>query len=603
MSSFSMKAVLSLIDNLTNPYKKSANRITSINSTLGGSFGKLNAGIDRAMIGATKAVGVGLTAGVTLATVALKKLTDQAGKIENATASFTPLMGGVEKATELVERLNKEAATTPFQFEGIASIAKQLLPVMNSSIEDTANSFRMLGDTAGGDIQKLESITRGYTKALLKGKPDMEALNMISEAGVPIFTEMAKSMGVSVDQLFELSKQGKLTNEQLTQTFKDMTSEGGLFFKGMEISSQTLTGKLSTMRDNIALLGAKLGTALLPYIKTATDYVTELAQKLTKWAEENEGLMAQKLDETVLRIKDSVVKMIEVFKTAKDVISSVSTFISEHKGFIEGLIVTLGAFKLAVIAVNTVQAIQMGLMAVAPLLGFIKALASLAKTEGILATAQYALNIAMTANPIGLIIVGVAALIAIIILLVKNFDKVKAAVINVWDIFMKLLDNPLIAGAAVILAPWIAIPALIIKNWDKLVPVFEVVGRAIMTYLLTPINLVVSAISFLLGAINKIPGIKGKLDGALANLEKFQNTINTVTLLGQDRTGSEDTQAQGVTPSTASSIESHLAIQKEKSEKDKETKQRYDINLNAPQGYSMELDGLSPALSVALGGQ
>lgn len=40
--------------------------------------------------------------------------------------------------------------------------------------------------------------------------------------------------------------------------------------------------------------------------------------------------------------------------------------------------------------------------------------------------AQMAWNLAMTANPIGLIVAGVAALIAIIVLMVKHFDKVKA---------------------------------------------------------------------------------------------------------------------------------------------------------------------------------
>ena len=44
-SRFSLEAILSLTDNLTSPYKKSANQITAINKGLTGSFGRLNTGI------------------------------------------------------------------------------------------------------------------------------------------------------------------------------------------------------------------------------------------------------------------------------------------------------------------------------------------------------------------------------------------------------------------------------------------------------------------------------------------------------------------------------------------------------------------------------
>ena len=142
----------------------------------------------------------------------------ETAKFEDAKAAFTPLMGGVEKATMLVNRLNQEAATTPFQFENISSAAKQLLPVMNQDINRVAETFRMLGDTAGGNAQKLETITRGFTKSLLKGKVDLESLNMISEAGVPIFAELSKGLGVSTAEMFKMISAGKVTTDQLTKT-------------------------------------------------------------------------------------------------------------------------------------------------------------------------------------------------------------------------------------------------------------------------------------------------------------------------------------------------------------------------------------------------
>jgi len=55
--------------------------------------------------------------------------------------------------------------------------------------------------------------------------------------------------------------------------------------------------------------------------------------------------------------------------------------------------------------------------------------------------AQWALNIAMMANPLGLIIMAVAGLIALIIVLIKNFDKVVEAFKKVGDAFKWVYEN------------------------------------------------------------------------------------------------------------------------------------------------------------------
>ena len=51
----------------------------------------------------------------------------------------------------------------------------------------------------------------------------------------------------------------------------------------------------------------------------------------------------------------------------------------------------------------------------------------------IVTAAQWLFNAAMSANPIGLVIIAIAAIIAIIVLLVKNWDTVTEVVGKVWD--------------------------------------------------------------------------------------------------------------------------------------------------------------------------
>lgn len=239
-------------------YEKQVARARARSSGFFSAVGKIGTGIIGANLLTRAVQGLGSQ---------LFSVVTNASKIENVEAAFTPLMGSAAQAKKLVNELNATAATTPFQFENISKSASQLLPIMNGNIENTISTFRMLGDTAGGNAQKLDSITRGFTKSLLKGKPDMESLTMISEAGVPIFTQLAKSMGVTKDAIFEMSKKGTLSTVHLTNAFKRMTSEGGIFFRGMEISSKTLSGLTSTLSDNVNLTKAVIGEALLPTIK------------------------------------------------------------------------------------------------------------------------------------------------------------------------------------------------------------------------------------------------------------------------------------------------------------------------------------------------
>ena len=82
---------------------------------------------------------------------------------------------------------------------------------------------------------------------------------------------------------------------------------------------------------------------------------------------------------------------------------------------------------------------------------------------------QWLLNAAMTANPIGLVVVAIGALIAGIVLVVKNWDKVTAAFSATLDWLSKNWDLIL----PIILGPIGIVISLIKRNWDTVVRVFD----------------------------------------------------------------------------------------------------------------------------------
>jgi phage-related minor tail protein len=55
--------------------------------------------------------------------------------------------------------------------------------------------------------------------------------------------------------------------------------------------------------------------------------------------------------------------------------------------------------------------------------------------------AEAAFNAVMNANPISIVIIAIAALVAAIVLLVKNWDTVKEKVIEVWNNMKETIQN------------------------------------------------------------------------------------------------------------------------------------------------------------------
>jgi len=220
---------------------------------------------------------------------------DETRRVEDAKAAFTPIMKGAKAAADMVDLINTTAATTPFQFDNIAGAVGQLLPIMNGDGQKAIKTFRMLGDTAGGNAQKLERIIRGYAKASLKGKPDMESLNMISEAGIPILQVLGKNLGKTTTEILKMSSQSKLTNKDLEGAFETMTSKGGIFYKGMAIASETLSGKLSTLSDKINIAKATIGEQLLPVLKPLINDLIKVSESVVAWVSANKGLIGQRI--------------------------------------------------------------------------------------------------------------------------------------------------------------------------------------------------------------------------------------------------------------------------------------------------------------------
>lgn len=141
--------------------------------------------------------------------------------------------------------------------------------------------------------------------------------------------------------------------------------------------------------------------------------------------------------------------LLPVIAPAMEIIGGLATRVGElatnYPGLTQGVIIATGAFATLYGVIAAVKIIAMEMNAVKfTYLALMKS--SIAKTiiastvskasaamTGLMTSAQWALNAAMTANPIGLVIAGIAALIAIGYVLYQNWDTLSAFASTMWE--------------------------------------------------------------------------------------------------------------------------------------------------------------------------
>ncbi|MEM0531541.1 tape measure protein [Zongyangia sp. HA2173] len=298
--------------------EKFSNTADNLGSKLAGGLAKGFKVAASAIAGVSAALGAGAVAGV-----------KYNATIEQYETSFEVMTGSAEKAAEVVERLKKIGAETPFELPELAD-ATQLLMNYGFTADEAIDRMMMLGDISQGSADKMQRIATAYGQMSSAGKVQLEDIKQMIEAGFNPLQEISESTGESMESLYERISDGSLAVEEITESMQRATSEGGKYFQSMEKQSQTLNGLISTLKDNAQqLLGEvvqpisdSIRTELLP---AAIDTVDELSNAFK--ANGLEGLVKEVGD----ALSDAVTG---VAQAAPDMIDAAVDVI---EGFIDGI--------------------------------------------------------------------------------------------------------------------------------------------------------------------------------------------------------------------------------------------------------------------------
>lgn len=294
--------------------------------------------------------------------------------LETSTVKWETLLGSQEKANKMLKDIEKFAATTPFEKMGVEAMATQL---HNAGFEGQAvfDQLTKFGDMAGAfgiQSDSLQEMVRQYSQVQQAGVAYTEDLNILQDRGIPIFKALAKELGINTADVKKWASEGKISAETYQNALDNIANgvEGG-----MAKQSETFSGMVSTLKDNLSQLAGVASKPIFDFLKSGLEGSLGSLEEVTKAV--SEGGLLGAIQQFAPKLMPFIQSVIDIFNTLKDsvkvIMDSISAFWQEHGDLIM-TIVGVAWGIISTVIMNTITAIgqivQSGLAIVDGIINF-----------------------------------------------------------------------------------------------------------------------------------------------------------------------------------------------------------------------------------------
>lgn len=466
------------------------------------------------------ALGIGAALGVGGIGALIGSGISRISDIEQTTKSLTVMTGSAEKAKDMMSQLLNFAKTTPFAFPNVSEIGRNLI-TFGVAGDRVVPTLQALGDAASASGKGVEGLARlgdAIGNVALQGKISGEDIQSFTAVGVPALQILANTAGISVEAMSKKISKGtvdsKFAMDALVKGIENGTNglAGQTAKMGGIMASQkdTIVGTMDSFKSSVTSTMATLLTPVIPLMRQGVNTI---------------GTEFKKIPAFITAVKDKL-QSLGFIDAIKNMFSGIGNIISAVwpllQKFGQIFAVVFGAGTLAILrALGTVfqwvgdrirQFLPI-LQPIAAVLGAVWGATMLLRTgmmliggammvwKGIMVVfgpimkiftaLQWALNLAMNANPISLIIIAIVALVAAFVILwqksasfrqfwISLWQTISSFFVGVWHGMQSIFTTVIDALKNAWNAAWKFISDVISAVWSGfLKPIFDAIGIAV----------------------------------------------------------------------------------------------------------------------------
>lgn len=240
-------------------------------------------------------------------------------QIEKYTTGFTNMLGSAEAAQQVMSQIQEDAAKTPFDVASLTQ-ANQYLISAGENASYARDTIMALGDAVsatGGGNDELNRMSQNLQQIANTGKATAADIKQFAYAGIDVYGILADYTGKSTAEVQKMT----ISYDLLTQALQAASEEGGRYYNSMDTQSQTMNGRVSTLKDNVKQLAGLMTGDLSSGIGVAIGKLNDMvvaaqeAYKLDGWS----GLIGEitGLTTVIDKAKSSAVGLKAVFDALK----------------------------------------------------------------------------------------------------------------------------------------------------------------------------------------------------------------------------------------------------------------------------------------------
>lgn len=467
-------------------------------------------------------------------TIGVDKLTD---KFNKATKEPKKLGSSIDDLRAKLDGVNKVKFSThlakEFQSAHIAAeklekkIAKMQKGISGDGIMSNVSEWRkdFSSNLPGADLIKnpLTLATAGVAgiwgatqKALESGKEktQLQVLTGSKQIGETMFNELTK---FATDTVFGTELYG-MAGDMLSYGIKDSDVMPLMKQLGdISMGDANKLGALSLAFSQVSGTGKLMGQDLNQMINAGFNPLQEISRTT--------GESMESLKDRMSKGKVTVEEVRNAFTTAtgsggkfngmlEQIANTPFGQLEGFKGQLEQIAVQIGTVFIPVFS-KLMQGLTWLMDKAAPIIEPLAIVIGVLSVGLLgLAAAQWAVNVAMLANPIGLIIVAIVALIALIVSAINKFDE--------WGAAILLLLGPI---------GWIVNMVMALKNnWNSIKEAFTDGGilAGIKRIGIVLLDAILYPVQQLLGMLAKIPGMAKIAEGAAGKIANIRKKLEIV---------------------------------------------------------------------------